>query len=86
MAFELEGRASNRSAIGARVELTWGGRTQVQEVSGGSGFSAQNERRLHYGLGASATVGQAVIRWPSGKRQTIANPRVDALNRIVEPE
>ena len=52
--FELEGTASNRSAIGARVELHWNGQVQVQEVSGGSGFSAQNQRRLHYGLGAAA--------------------------------
>jgi enediyne biosynthesis protein E4 len=86
IAFDLEGRSSNRSAIGARVELRWGGRTQAQEVSGGSGFSAQNDRRLHYGLGASTSVEQVVIRWPSGKRQTIDNPKVDALTRIVEPE
>jgi enediyne biosynthesis protein E4 len=86
IAFELEGRASNRSAIGARVELQWGGRTQVQEVSGGSGFSAQNDRRLHYGLGASTAVEQVSIRWPSGRHQTIDHPRIDALTRIVEPE
>jgi hypothetical protein len=84
--FSLEGRASNRSAIGARVELQWDGRTQVQEVSGGSGFSAQNDRRLHYGLGASVVVDRAVIRWPSGKRQTIDRPEVDSLYHIVEPE
>ena len=52
IAFDLEGTASNRSAIGARVEVQWNGRRQVQEVSGGSGFSAQNQRRLHYGLGS----------------------------------
>ena len=86
IAFELEGRASNRSAIGARVELQWGGRTQVQEVSGGSGFSAQNDRRLHYGLGASTAVERVSIRWPSGRHQTIDHPRIDALTRIVEPE
>ena len=57
VAFELEGTASNRSAIGARVELQWNGQRQVQEVSGGSGFSAQNQRRLHFGLGASTTGG-----------------------------
>ena len=57
IAFELEGTASNRSAIGARVEVHWNGQRQVQEVSGGSGFSAQNQRRLHYGLGASAAGG-----------------------------
>src|SRR5437879_13901241 len=36
--FELEGTASNRSAIGARVALFWNGQQQVQEVSGGSRF------------------------------------------------
>ncbi len=83
---ELEGRKSNRSAIGARVELRWNGQTQVQEVSGGSGFSAQNDRRLHYGLGNTATIDSLVVRWPSGARQTIHDAKIDALNRIGEPE
>ncbi len=52
--FELEGSASNRSAIGAEVKLFWNGRQQVQQVSGGSGFCAQNQRRLHFGLGKNA--------------------------------
>ena len=86
IAFELEGRKSNRSAIGARVELRWNGQLQVQEVSGGSGFSAQNDRRLHYGLGEAAKIESVVIRWPSGAAQTIDNPKIDALNRISEPE
>ena len=86
--FELEGRASNRSAIGARVELQWDGQTQVQEVSGGSGFSAQNDRRLHYGLGTATKIDRVVIRWPSGQGRPDhrATPGVDALTRIVEPE
>ncbi|MGH9163790.1 MAG: CRTAC1 family protein, partial [Vicinamibacteraceae bacterium] len=86
VAFELEGRASNRSAIGARVEVQWAGGRQVQEVSGGTGFSAQNQRRLHYGLGTHAHVDRVVIRWPSGRRQTIENPQVDRLHEIVEPQ
>ena len=51
MEFELEGTTSNRSAIGAQVTLFWNGQKQVQEVSGGSGFAAQNDRRLHFGSG-----------------------------------
>jgi enediyne biosynthesis protein E4 len=82
--FALEGSVSNRSAIGARVELHWANQVQVQEVSGGSGFSAQNQRRLHYGLGAAATIDRAVIRWPSGRVQTIAAPAVDTLHRVKE--
>jgi hypothetical protein len=58
---------------------------QVQEVSGGSGFSAQNQRRLHYGLGDLAQVDRVVIRWPSGQRQTVEHPQVDTRHRIKEP-
>jgi enediyne biosynthesis protein E4 len=85
IAFELEGSASNRSAIGARVEVHWNGRLQAQEVSGASGFSAQNQRRLHYGLGEIPAVDRVVIRWPSGHRQTIEQPRVDTTHRLTEP-
>src|SRR5882757_1439884 len=83
--FELEGTTSNRSAIGAQVTLFWNGRPQIQEVSGGSGFSAQNQRRLHFGLGRAPSVTQAVIRWPSGKTQTIIAPATGQLLRIKEP-
>jgi hypothetical protein len=83
--FELEGSASNRSAIGARVELHWNGRKQVQEVAAAAGFSAQNHRRVHYGLGTAAAVDRVVIRWPSGRRQTIESPAVDTLHRVKEP-
>ena len=83
--FDLEGTASNRSAIGAQVTLFWNGQQQVQEVSGGSGFAAQNDRRLHFGLGKNPHIDRAVIRWPSGKMQTIDAPATDQLHRIKEP-
>lgn len=83
--FELEGTKSNRSAIGAQVALYWAGQQQLQEVSGGSGFAAQNQRRLHFGLGKNEEVEKAVIRWPSGKIQTIDHPTVRQLHKIKEP-
>jgi hypothetical protein len=49
--FQLEGAESNRSAIGAQLRLFWGGQQQVQVVSGGNGYAAQCDRRLHFGLG-----------------------------------
>ena len=84
IAIELEGRSSNRSAIGARVEVIWGGRRQVQEVSGGSGFSAQNQRRLHVGLGTATAVDRVVIRWPSGMKDTLERPAIDQVHRVRE--
>jgi hypothetical protein len=87
--FELEGAKSNRSAIGAQVALTWSNptdQTQIQQVSGGSGFSAQNDRRLHFGLGRNPQVKSAMIRWPSGKTQTITSLVAGKLYKIQEPK
>jgi hypothetical protein len=83
--FDLEGRESNRSAIGAQVKVTWNGQQQVQEVSGGSGFCAQNQRRLHFGLGKATGIDRVEIRWPSGKTQTVAAPELSRIHKLVEP-
>jgi enediyne biosynthesis protein E4 len=88
--FELEGNGSNhngsnRSAIGAQVTLFWNGQQQVQEVSGGSGFAAQNDRRLHFGLGGNPDIEKAVVRWPSGKVQIIDQPAANQLHKVKEP-
>src|ERR1700722_7980611 len=84
--FALVGSASNRSAIGAQVTLYWNGQHQLQEVSGGSGFAAQNDRKLHFGLGKSPQIEKAVIRWPSGKTQTIENLVPGKLYNVTEAE
>jgi hypothetical protein len=83
--FQLEGTASNHSAIGAQVTLFWNGQQQVQDVAGGTGFAAENDRRLHFGLGKKPKVEKAVIRWPSGKTQTIDQPALHQLNKVKEP-
>jgi hypothetical protein len=84
--FSLQGTNSNRSAIGAQVTLYWNGQQQVQQVSGGSGFAAQNDRRLHFGLGKNPQLEKAVIRWPSGKVQTIENLIARKVYNIKESE
>jgi hypothetical protein len=75
---------THRSPIGSRVELHWNGKVQAQEVAAASGFSAQSQRRIHYGLGTAAAVDRVVIRWPSGATQTIEHPAIDRLHRIRE--
>jgi enediyne biosynthesis protein E4 len=85
IAFDLEGRDSNRSAIGAQVRLFWNGHEHVQEVSGGSGFGAQNQRRVHFGLGKEPHIEKVMIRWPSGKVQTLTAPQIGQLHQVKEP-
>jgi hypothetical protein len=83
--FQLEGSATNRSAIGAQIKLFWNGKQQIQSVSGGSGFCAQNDRRLHFGLGKNPTVEKAEIRWSSGKVQVIDKPLLNDIIKVKEP-
>jgi hypothetical protein len=83
--FELEGRASNRSAIGTQVRVFWNGQQQLQEVSGGSGFCAQNDRKLHFGLGKTSALDHVEVRWPSGKTQTLPSLKADESHKIMEP-
>ena len=82
--FELEGTASNRSAIGAEVRVFWNGRQQVQQITGGNGFCSQNQRRLHFGLGKNPVIEKAEIHWPSGKTQVISNPSPNQVYKIKE--
>ena len=84
--FELTGSKSNRSAIGAQITLTWNDKTQVQQVSGGNGFAAQNDRRLHFGLGQNAEIKSAVIRWPSGRVQDMGTITAGKLYQVEEPK
>jgi hypothetical protein len=84
--FELEGKSSNKGAIGAIVNLHWDGKTQAQVITGGIGFCSQNQRRLHFGLGNSDKADKAVIQWPSGKIQTVSDLRPGTINYITEPD
>jgi hypothetical protein len=84
--FQLEGTESNHSAIGAQVTLSWNDKTQIQQVSGGGGFSAQNDRRLHFGLGKNSHIQSATVHWPSGKVQTLVDLAPGKLYKVEEPK
>ena len=64
---------SNRSAIGARAILRYGGRVQARAVTAQSSFYSVDDFRLHFGLG-SAERASMTVHWPSG-----AEDRVEGL-------
>jgi hypothetical protein len=84
LTLNLRGTVSNRSAIGARVEVQTPLRITVQEVSGGAGRGNQNSLPLEFGLGRAENVMRVTIRWPSGLVQVIENVEVDRRLTIVE--
>jgi hypothetical protein len=85
LALELKGTTSNASAIGAIVKVYWNGQVQRQVLSGGMGFSSQNQRRLHFGLGSAEKVDKIEILWPSGVTQEIPDPAIGQILEITEP-
>src|SRR5262249_51814421 len=62
----VEGPAPNTRALGAKVFLTAGGRTQVREVRAGSNYASQDSFDAHFGLGDIARVDRVRVVWPDG--------------------
>ena len=77
ISFRLLGRPSNRLALNARVFVTTGGTTQMQEVLSGGSYLSQSDLRLHFGTAAAATVETVVVLWPDGARQTFHHIAAD---------
>jgi hypothetical protein len=71
------GKRSNRDGFGARVEVKAGSLTQDDEVRANSSFESASDPRLHFGLGAATRVDSIVVRWPSGKVDTVENEAAD---------
>jgi len=81
---KLEGTASNRDGIGARIKVTAGALTQYEQVSFVAGYGSASARPAHFGLGAAATA-VVEIRWPSGTVQELRNVAVDRVVHVKEP-
>src|SRR5216684_1115752 len=80
---KLEGVKSNRSAIGARVLVRYGGKVQAQAVLSQASFYSCNDPRLHFGLGTETTA-DLTVRWTNGTTETIPNVAADQLVTVRE--
>jgi enediyne biosynthesis protein E4 len=80
----LRGTASNRDGLGARVQVKAGGRTLTQWNDGKSGYLSQSSMPLYFGLGEAKKVDSVVVTWPSGKKQTVAGPKMNGEIEVVE--
>lgn len=76
---KLVGVNSNRSAIGATVIATYGGKRQAQAVLSQSSFYSVSDNRLHFGLGGEKSV-ELEVRWPNGATEKVAGV---VANRLV---
>ncbi len=85
IALQLTGREANRSAIGARVELTLteaGGATRTLRRTVGTGGSfGAGSLQLHVGLGRATRVQRMRIAWPDAARSATSYSDL-AVNRV----
>src|ERR1700723_172151 len=79
----LEGTKSNRSGIGGRVVVRYGGKMQAQEAMSQSSYVSANDPRLHFGLGAEKTA-DIEVRWPLGATDSFKNVAAGQLITIRE--
>ncbi|MGA7918019.1 MAG: ASPIC/UnbV domain-containing protein, partial [Candidatus Acidiferrales bacterium] len=79
----LEGTKSNRSGIGGRVLVRYGGKMQAQEVMSQSSYVSANDPRLHFGLGVEKSA-DIEVRWPLGNTDTFKNVPANQLATIRE--
>jgi hypothetical protein len=80
----LEGRTSNRAAIGATVRVTAGGRVQARAVMSQSSYYSLDDLRVHFGLGSVSRVDQIEVTWPSGRVESVTNVAADRVVALVE--
>jgi len=82
---ELVGRGENPGAVGARIELTVGGVTQVRLVRAGTNFMSQDPLEAHFGLGIADHAERLRILWPDGAQTTLADVGADQRLVVTEP-
>lgn len=84
LAVNLIGIASNKSAVGAVIELKgdWG--TMVREVRAGESYGINHSFTQHFGLGSHYEIESLTIKWPSGTISTYTDILADQLLTIPE--
>ncbi len=78
--FELEGTASNRSAIGAQVTALSGtASSRCRRFPAAAASLRRTSAGCISALGKVPQIEKAMIRWPSGRMQTIDKPAVGQM-------
>jgi len=81
---ELEGTRSNRSAIGASVQVQTNNLKLTDVVLSQSSYISHNDSRLHFGLGAETSAAKITVRWPNGIVESFPGAPAGKLVRLVE--
>lgn len=80
----LEGRESNRDALGSRLVLVADGQRMERRIRTGSSYLSQSETAAVFGLGASERVDSLLVFWPGGHVDRFADLEANQEIRVIE--
>ena len=78
------GTKSTRDGIGARLKLTVDGKVLRRDVKAGSSYLAQNDPRIHFGMGKSPRAERLEILWPSGVVDVVLDIHANQIITVQE--
>lgn len=81
---KLQGTRSNRDGVGAIVEISSGGLSQMDQVRTGASYLSQSDLRLSFGLGQRTVIDRLKVTWPSGLVEELKNLPVNRELTVVE--
>jgi tetratricopeptide (TPR) repeat protein len=89
LAIKLQGNgaATNRDAIGARVEVVakeLNGKRLVKSLRAGEGFLSQSGKILTFGLGQLSSIDKITVRWPAGSTEEFPAVPIDHRYLLVQ--
>jgi hypothetical protein len=85
----LQGRQSNRSAIGARIKVhvaTARGARDIRVTEGWGGSFGGSSLQQEIGLGAASAIEAIEVSWPAGGTQVFREVAMDRVYSIIEGE
>tara|TARA_R110000796_G_scaffold138185_1_gene254256 strand:+ start:9319 stop:12645 length:3327 start_codon:yes stop_codon:yes gene_type:complete len=80
--FQFEGNDQNPFGVGTKILLETDEGLQIAENYPTRGYQSAVEPVLHFGLGQSKTIKNAIVTWPDGKSETITNPNINQKIRV----
>lgn len=83
---DLESVTGNKMAIGAKVQLTAGGKTYTQFQVPNHGALQNKGNRLYFGLGKATSITSVKVTWPNGStlQETFSGLSINAIHKLTE--
>ncbi|HEU4861110.1 MAG TPA: FG-GAP-like repeat-containing protein, partial [Chitinophagaceae bacterium] len=85
ISFQLEGKAPNKFAIGAKIEVQIDSATLTRELIPSRGFQSSTDYRIVIGLGNKNATFVKII-WPDRSESYLKDPAVDKHHFIRQPD